>query len=124
MLNLFRPFGYLETTMRQKRLIKVFWVLVFFVAWQYWPGYNMPRPLGTWEEFLRLYNNGILIDVWVSTWTIIRAAFFIALPLGLVLSYLYTIEFFRPPIALLASHRNASRLRLYAPSSFPVNVEC
>lgn len=106
----FRPFGYLEMSRGDKVLVKTFWWTLLFVIWQYAPTYLhplIPRPLEVLDALDRLYNRGMLIDVWVSASVILTAAFLMALPAGLVLSYLYVIGWFRFPIASLASLRNA-----------------
>lgn len=105
MLSLFQPFGASTTTHRI--LIRVFWVALFFVVWQWWPGYLIPRPLGTMRQLARLYNNGLMVELWVSSSVIIRAAC-VAFPLGCTLSYCYTIPVFRPVVLFYATLRNAS----------------
>ncbi len=112
MVNLFQPFG--EASKKEKKAIVIFWTAVFFIAWQYFPGYLIPRPLGTLRQLIRLYDNGLSVDVWVSSWVIIRSGFLIAFPLGCLLSYLYTIRFFRPAIVAFAILRNTSMNALVA----------
>lgn len=106
----FRPFGYLGMSRRDKGLVKAFWWVMLAVIWQYAPVYLhplIPPPLDVFDALGRLYNRGILEDIWVSVSVIFTAAFLIALPIGLFLSYLYTIGWFRFPVAAFASLRNA-----------------
>lgn len=112
MIQLFEPFGH--RTKIQKRVLIVFWTVVLFLAWQFWPGTYMPRPAGTWAALEWLYGRGLIVEIWVSTWVIIRSGFMIAFPIGCVLSYLYTIPFFRPLVVMIASCRNASMNALIA----------
>ncbi|MBI5733273.1 hypothetical protein HY967_05000 [Candidatus Jorgensenbacteria bacterium] len=104
MRALFRPFE--TATNTQKRLLMVFWIVAGYLVWQYWPGYLIPRPGATLDSLVSLYERGLAEDLKVSFWVIARAGFFIAFPVGCILSYLYTIPFFKPPILLYASMRN------------------
>jgi ABC-type nitrate/sulfonate/bicarbonate transport system permease component len=101
-------------TKPQKRLLRIFWLVVAFFFWQFWPGYLIPRPEETFEELLRLYERGLSIELWVSLWVIIRAGIFISFPLGCILTYLYTAEFWKPPILFIASLRNIGMNTLVA----------
>lgn len=105
---LFRPFGFVAMPKFLKRRLWIFWVALIFLAWQYIPASPLfPRPLETARQFVRLYNLGLIVDVWVSLSVIIRSAL-IAFPLGALLSYIYLIGFFRPPVVIFASFRNIS----------------
>jgi ABC-type nitrate/sulfonate/bicarbonate transport system permease component len=103
LLRLLHPFG--VATVNQKRTLMVFWAASALAIWQYWPGAMIPRPGDTLQEFVRLWNNGLLIDVEVSLWVIIRAGA-IAFLVGCGLGYLYTLPVFKAPILLYASMRN------------------
>ena len=112
MWNLFTPFG--SMTSGQRMFVTAFWWIAGMLLWQFWPGVLIPRPLGTWNWFLRLYDQGLAVELWVSAWTILRAGFLIAFPIGCVLSYLYTIPIFKPPVILFATIRNMSMTAIVA----------
>jgi ABC-type nitrate/sulfonate/bicarbonate transport system permease component len=105
MWSLFIPFGGKPGKV-WKPIIAAFWTLAFVALWQFYPGALIPRPLATLESLENLYNRGLLADVWTSFSVVARGGFFIAFPVGCVLSYLYTIPFFKPPILFIASLRN------------------
>ena len=111
---LFRPFGFLGMPQSVKRMLRVFWPLFMILVWQYVPASPLfPRPLETAQQFVRLYKNGLVVDVWVSLSVIVRSAL-IAFPLGAILSYMYLIGFFRIPVMIFASLRNISMVAIIA----------
>lgn len=112
----FRPFGYLDMSDADRFKVKVFWWAVVFLGWQYAPvlvNPLIPTPQDVWDALGHLYQRGLLVEIWVSASVVLTASFAIALPIGLVLSYLHLIGWFRYPVALLASFRNAPPLVFY-----------
>lgn len=105
MWSLFVPFGG-NLSKPAKLVVKAFWLVAFFALWQFYPGALIPRPLATWTSLVNLYNRGLVVDVWTSFSVVARGGFLIAFPVGCILSYLYTIQFFKPPILFIASLRN------------------
>lgn len=112
MKNVFTPFGKLTET--QRRVSIIFWLVAGALFWQYWPGVLIPRPLPTLQKIVQFYENGLLVELWVSTSVILRAGFLLAFPIGCLLSYLYTIPAFKPPIVFFATLRNMSMTALVA----------
>lgn len=111
---LFHPFGFSGMSKNEKRKLLVFWAAFLMLVWQYIPASPLfPRPLETAYQFVRLYNNGLMVDVGVSLSVIIRSAL-IAFPFGAILSYLYLIPFFRYPVMVYASLRNISMVAIIA----------
>ncbi len=111
MKELIQPFG--TETKTQKRVLVAFWAITVFLIWQYIPGFLIPRPLGTYNQFMRLYDFGLVEEVWASLWVIIRASAY-AFPIGCLLAYGYTIPLFKPIILATSTLRNIGMNALVA----------
>src|ERR1041385_2143650 len=116
-MKFLRPFGYLDESKTEVWTIRIFWIVALAMFWQFGAPqlYSLaPTPVGIYSALVRLYHRGILVDTQVSVIVIMQSAFLIALPIGCLLSYLYSSGLFRDPIYAIAALRNAPPVALIA----------
>jgi hypothetical protein len=107
LLKLFTPFAYSSMTKRERWIINAFSVSVLLLIWQLWPGYLIPRPMGTLSALGRLYDRGLVVEMFVSIKVIVVAGL-LSYYIGKWLGYLYLLPFFRAFILFFATLRNTS----------------
>lgn len=102
--------------------------VVILAVWQFYPSYILPRPWETVQRGISLFERGLIGDVGVSVWIIIRAGL-ISFVIGSIVSYglflsdlkptvhfiaiLRCLPMSAPVVLLLALHFNGDDLKLY-----------
>jgi NitT/TauT family transport system permease protein len=111
-----------------KMALYAFYVVMFFLIWQYFCPLGIPKPLavwGAWKELVGQYN--LLGELLNSAQTCLIAMFF-TIVLTLFLAYISRIPFFSPIISILTRFRFLSLIGLsfifliLTPSSYQAKI--
>lgn len=104
--RIFKPFGFRDMTSVDRWSVRLFWIVAAALFWQFYPaGPLFPRPTGTWNAAVWMFQNGLVEDIVVSGSRIIQSAFY-AFLVGSVLGYMYNIGFFQEIVTFIALLRN------------------